>query len=88
MHLTSFTTKALVAGVTPMFACSTYYTLEKLENASSTMYLATSLACPIMLLGFIGIVQSLTVGNKSKIFRGISGLALALPAILLASIWL
>ena len=88
MRTTSLTIKALVIAVIPLLACSTYYTLEKLENAGPAIYLATSLALPVMLLGFIGTARGIASGNMAPLHRWLFGLALALPATLQAFIWL
>ena len=46
--------KAAVACVVPLLACSTYYTLERLQNAGPFLYFAASVALPVLLLGGAG----------------------------------
>ncbi|PWQ93526.1 hypothetical protein DKT75_18070 [Leucothrix arctica] len=88
MNTSSLTIKAGVAIIVPTLACSTYYTLEKLGHAEPVIYFATSLAFPVMLLGFVGTARIITSGNKNRLYQCLSGLAILLPATLLAYIWL
>ena len=88
MRTSSIALKAAVVVSVPLLACSTYYTLERLGSAEPALYFAASIALPIMLLGLVGIVRTLTSGTRRHSLLWISGLAVALPALLLASIWL
>lgn len=88
MSTSSFTIKAVVVAVVPLLACSTYYTLQRLENAGTVLYFAASLALPVMLLGLIGTARIITSGKKTRLWCWLSGIALVLPAALLSYIWL
>ena len=88
MRTPSFAIKAAVAAAVPLLACSTYYTLERLGNAGPALYFAASLALPIMLLGVVGVVRTSASGYKKRSQMWVAGLAVALPAFLLAFIWL
>jgi hypothetical protein len=88
MSASSFAIKAAVVAAVPLLACSTYYTLDRIGNAGPALYVAASLSLPVMLLGLVGTARTVASGNKKRLQIWASGLAVALPAILLAFIWL
>jgi hypothetical protein len=49
-----FAIKAAVVCAIPLLACSTDYTLERLQNAGTFLYIAASATLPVLLLGFAG----------------------------------
>ena len=88
MQTSSIIIKAAVLAAVPLLACSTYYTLERLGSAGTVVDLAASLALPVMLLGIAGTVDAAASSpRKQRQFR-VSVLAVALPALLLAFVWL
>jgi hypothetical protein len=87
MHTFSFAMKAAILAAVPLLACSTYYTLERLGSAGPALYLAASVALPVLLLGITGTVRNLAAGTKGGAKLWVSGLATVLPALLLAFIW-
>jgi hypothetical protein len=88
MGTSSFAMKAAIIAVVPLLACSTYYTLERLVDARPVLYLAASLAFPVLLLGLVGTWRTIVPGRANRLLSWASGLAVVMPALLLAAIWL
>jgi hypothetical protein len=88
MRASSFALKAAIVAAIPLLACSTYYTLERIGSAGAALTIAASVALPIMLLGLTGTVHNIAAGKAKGLQVWVSGLALVLPACLLAFVWL
>jgi hypothetical protein len=88
MRTFSFALKAAIVIAVPLLACSTYYTLERLASAGPALYLAASVALPVLLLGLVGTVRTVGAGKTKGLQLWISGFAIAVPALLLVFIWL
>ena len=84
----SFAIKSAVVVAVPLLACATYYTLQRLENAGPLLYWAASLALPTLLVGLVATACAMVSANKRRIWLWASGLTVALPALLLAFVWL
>ena len=79
--------KAAVACVVPLLACSTYYTLERLQNAGPFLYFAASVALPVLLLGLAGAANLAVSGRRNGALFWFSAGAALVPALFLATIW-
>jgi hypothetical protein len=83
-----FAIKAAVVCAIPLLACSTYYTLERLQNAGTFLYIAASAALPVLLLGFAGTASLVGTGKRTGTLFWISISAILAPAFFLVAIWL
>ena len=84
----SFAIKLALASAVSLLACSTYYTLERLQNPGSLHYWAVALALPVSLLGLAGTAATLASGTRVGTTLWVSALAFAAPAFLFALTWL
>lgn len=80
--------KAAVVFAVPLLACSTYYTLEHLQNAGPFLYFATSVALPVLLLGLAGVAHLAASGRRTGAIFWLSVGAVLVSALFLANIWL
>jgi hypothetical protein len=80
--------KAAVACAVPLLACSTYYTLERLQNASPFMYFVASIALPVLLLGLAGTASLVASGKQNGALFWTSATAVLAPTLLLVAIWM
>ena len=80
--------KLELAFTAPLLACSTYYTLNRLQDPGSLHYWAVALALPVSLLGLTGTASALASETKTRVMLWVSALAFAAPAFLFALTWL
>ncbi len=79
--------KLAVVCLLPMLACSTYYTLEKLQSASTWLYVMAALALPLSLIG-ASVATSILSANKPRgpLFWAAVA-AFSGPMLMLAKVW-
>jgi hypothetical protein len=83
----SFAIKAGIAGVLPLLACSTYYTVERVVDAGPWFYGAAAMAPTVLLIGLAGGASLLASGRRSGLLLWAAGAAVLGPAALLVAIW-
>lgn len=79
--------KAAVACTVPLLACSTYYTLERVGDASPALYFAAASALPVMLLALAGVTARVAAGRTRGPLLWLCSLGVVLPALFLAAVW-
>jgi len=89
-HMRQVTTaiKAALACAAPLLACSTYYTVERLGEASPIVLYAALAALPILTISLAAGVVALASGRRGCPLLWGSSIGIALPGLLLAVVWL
>ena len=88
MLTSSLMSKAFVVVLLPLMACATYYTLKRIESTDSLLYVAASLALPVMMVGGIAAAMSARSESGSRQLRWLAMLTMIPSALLLLFIWL
>jgi hypothetical protein len=79
--------KFALALAVPLLACSTYYTLERIESASAWTYLAALIAPALLLIGAIGGAAALGADKPKRALLWAAAIATLAPLALLIYVW-
>lgn len=88
MRQVTTTIKAALACAAPLLACSTYYTVERLSEASPIVLYAALAALPILTISLAAAAVAVVLGRRRGPLLWGSSIGIALPGLLLAVVWL
>jgi len=88
MRPVTTTVKAALACAAPLLACSTYYTVERLGEASPIVLYAALAALPVLTISLAVAAVALASGKRGGPLLWGSSIGIALPGLLLAAVWL
>ena len=81
-------TKFALAIVLSLLACTSYYTVERLSDATSLTIFLASLSMPVVLLSLVGTVNLLKAKSKWRWLLWLSVPAFVASSAFLAHVWL
>ena len=89
MRLSPWIIKFITIVIVPTLACTTYYTLNKIDQESGIFYCVALMAIPVLLLGIISMLRLISKDNvkKNRLWLCLSFLAVFVPAVFLSYVW-